>query len=144
MNIHTFMNPIILADHNYSHLEKKLIKQAFILSRSIDDKNKSRHLSFIVMRNKIVSSGINDSYKTHTEAARWGHWHHSIHSELDAIVKFSGKNLSRHTMYNLRISRANQIVLSKPCKKCEAMLHYYGIECIYTNERGKFQRLLEA
>lgn len=130
---------ILISDVGYSYLERKLILKAFDVSQTIDDKNKSRHISFLVKRNKIISCGKNDSWKSHPESSRWNHWNSAIHSELDAIVKFSGKNLNDHTMYNIRFLRNNKVALSKPCGRCQSMLDYYQIKCWFTNEKGIFE-----
>lgn len=100
---------------------------------------KSKHFSFLVDKNKIVSIGWNRT-KTHTLAHKMGYTWKYIHSELDCIIKFPYKpeDLSGYIMFNTRIDRNQQIKIAKPCRFCQRTLNHFGIKTIYTNNEGEF------
>jgi len=106
--------------------------------------SKFHHLSFI-LRNGIVSSfGWNDTHKTHPLALKYGTRHSSIHSELQAIIRFKGwiSDLRKTTLVNVRLGAKGQALLAKPCVPCQKMLVSFGIKKVfYTNQFGQFEVL---
>lgn len=101
--------------------------------------SQAKHFSFIVKRNNIISFGWNKSRKTHTIAKRYGHRFSCIHSELDAILNFPYKigDINYYEFINVRINHKNEMVLAKPCIKCQHMLIDFNIHRIsYTTNDG--------
>jgi deoxycytidylate deaminase len=97
-----------------------------------------KHFSFLVERNKIASMGWNKPWDTHPLAAKFGHRFNCIHSELDAILNFpySFTLLPKYTLINIRIKN-NNLVIAKPCLKCQKMLNFFGItRIIYTKDNN--------
>lgn len=85
--------------------------------------------------------GYNDGFHTHPLAKKFGHRYSAIHSELAALKNFPHNidYLDKCTLINLRINKSNQLCMSKPCIKCQAMLAVFGIKRIfYTDYFGNF------
>lgn len=100
-----------------------------------------KHFSFIVERNKIISYGWNNGYRTCPISARYGHRFSGIHSELAAIRNFPYPPvfLSQYRIVNLRVLSAGTLGLSKPCVYCQKMLFDFGISDIwYSTNTGEF------
>lgn len=107
------MNPTIL---------QKIIKKSHDL---IDLPNaRHKHFSFIIYKNQILSIGINNSFKSHPEAKKFGYRFNSIHSEFDAVKRFphSLDELKRCKLVNIRLNKRKQLRLAKPCKICQTFL----------------------
>ncbi len=106
---------------------------------------RQKHFSFLVRRNKIVSVGWCQSFKTHPMAAKYGHRFNSIHSELHCIKNFPFPlvRLEEHTLINVRVNpTGSHMMLAKPCAKCIYFLSCFNLhEVLYTNENGEFVEL---
>ena len=103
-----------------------------------------RHFSFIVIRNKIICSGINRRDKTHPIANKFNYYKNNIHSELSAILNWplQNKELSGTTMINVRLDWNNKIMLSKPCGFCQRLLASFNFsEVFYADNSGNFIQL---
>jgi deoxycytidylate deaminase len=92
-----------------------------------------KHFSFLLKRNKVISWGLNQSYKTHPLAQKYGTRFSSIHSELGAILAFPYKPalLKDCKLVNIRLSGEGELRLSKPCKSCAKLLDFFGISEIF-------------
>jgi len=118
----------------------KLISLAITLIHNAD---KHRHISFIILKNKIVSIGYSHSKKTDPLAKQYGHRFNSVHSEISAIKKFPFriKKLSKCTMVNIRIMADGTIGMSKPCIHCQKLLKDFEIgEVYYTTKDGALKQ----
>jgi hypothetical protein len=119
--------------------------QLITLSRNKIDEPDSRfpHFSFVMDgRRKIISYGVNHSFKSHPIAKRYGHRFFAVHSELDAILRFPypPKYLHQYTMVNIRLGKKGEPRLARPCKSCQQMLAAFGLRRIYyTNTNGEFE-----
>ena len=134
-------NPIIILNPGYSAFERKLIGVAFEYVERCS-KGQSRHISFIVQRRKIITVGWNNEFKSHTLGRKFGQRAESIHSELHAISRFPHRDLDivKTIMYNVRITRDNRIVQSKPCEACLKMVMAYNLNGLcFTNSEGVFE-----
>ena len=119
----------------------KLVK----LSRQMLDlpDSKSKHFSFILMRNKILSIGYNSGWKTSPIAKQYGYRFNNIHSELAAIKNFPypPSAMSKCKIVNIRIKANGQLSMAKPCKNCAKLLKDFDLTDIwYTNWHGEFER----
>ena len=96
----------------------------------------SRHAAAITHKKRVVSTGINRK-KTHPLMLEYGRNDESIylHAEIDAIVKAINMHgvefLKDCSLYVLRISRAEEIMPSKPCKGCQKAIKAFGIKNVY-------------
>lgn len=123
-------------------LQNKLIEKAYALKELPDCAQK--HFTFIVNRNKIISLGWNQAYRTHPIAKKFNCRFSTIHSELAAIKNFHGTldEICRFKLINIRIRRDNNVGISKPCDSCMMMLAAFDFnEVWYTNNDGGFDRL---
>jgi deoxycytidylate deaminase len=103
-----------------------------------------KHYTFLLRRNAVMSIGWNRPFKTHPLAARFGYKFNSIHSELNAITKYDGRitDLSRFTLVNVRLDKAGDVRMSRPCETCQLMLAAFGVsEVWYTTNDGGFAQL---
>lgn len=123
---------------------EKLIKRARLIAPNIDERSKSRHISFLLKRNKIISYGWNRPWHGHPLANRYGARHSAVHSELSALIRSDLRfsEVSGLTMVNIRFLKDGTVSLSKPCAVCQNLLRAVRIEDIYfTDQDGIFQRM---
>lgn len=136
------MKPTIIVNNpGYSRLQKKLVGIAFSVIHNCPPHNKSRHVSILCHRNKIISVGINNERRSHPLSKKIGN---NTHSELNCIIQHRhyDLNFNRMSMYNIRITRHNEIKNSKPCKFCTKLLEAYEIKRVYyTDDNGVFIHL---
>lgn len=125
---------------------QQLFGKVIDLSRSLlhipDAKN--RHFSFITLRNRIVSMGWNDGYKTHPRARLLGYRFDTAHSELNAFLNYRGDLdlLKKCSLVNVRVNRFKDVRIARPCVHCEKWISGLGFnEIWYTNEVGVFEKL---
>lgn len=108
----------------------------------------SRHVSFLLYRNRIASIGINNPFKTHPRNRKYNFRGRNdedishfvgIHSELSAVIKLGEEDLSKYDLVNVRINKNGNVSLSKPCNGCTDMINQLGIrKVLYTNDAGEF------
>jgi hypothetical protein len=96
--------------------ECSLIEQAKLLSSYCE--GRCRHVSFLVLRRKVVAIGLNSYNRTHPLAAKFGHLGANVHSELAAIVRFPERNrqFKKVALYNVRVALDGSIRLSAPAR----------------------------
>lgn len=126
----------------YPKLQKKLVE----VSRALINEpvGEQKHFSFLVKKNKIISIGWNRKNKTHPLTVKYGHPYRTIHSEVAVIQNFphSLTTLSNYSLINIRISREDNVTISKPCIYCQRLIRDFGIRNVfYTNEYGEFVNL---
>jgi deoxycytidylate deaminase len=123
-------------------LQKKLLS---IVDRFKNlPRSKNKHFSFIIRRNKILSFGYNDGWKTSPQSQKNGYRFNSIHSELASLIKYRSdySQLRKCKLINLRINRFGEIGMSRPCANCMKFITSLGINRIYyTNREGNFVKL---
>lgn len=115
-------------------LENKIIESARLIVPNLS--GRCRHVSYLLIRNKIVSIGTNSYIKTSPLSHKFGARDGFIHSELSAIVNASRSiDLSKTTMYNVRIGLKGDIKLSCPCSSCRKVLSAFNIRrCYFTTD----------
>lgn len=89
----------------------------------------SKHVSFILRKNKIVSFGINKSNQTHPLANKLNCRFGTIHSELSAILRAKRFGYIQDlTLVNIRLSITSSkkgipiLRNSKPCTSCQKLI----------------------
>lgn len=77
-------------------------------------------------------------------AAQYGHLGANIHSELGAIVNAPrGLDISRMTLYNIRIKTNGIVSLSAPCSCCIKLILAYNIRRVYySTNNGTFEKFV--
>ena len=134
----SFTNGIVLGLVMKFHKLVKLSHQMLDLPDS-----KSKHFSFIVIRNKILSVGYNLGFKTDPLAKKYKYRFNSTHAELAAIKNFPypPSNLSKCKLVNIRIKANGELSMAKPCTNCAKLLQDLDLTKIwYTNWQGEFER----
>lgn len=109
---------------------------------------KSRHFSFIVYKNKIVSIGFNNTKKTHPYNLKNRYRSKEqndisglvgTHSELSAVIKYGWEDLNDHVLINTRIDLKGRLANSKPCSGCQNLIKQLQFKHVfYTDTEGKF------
>jgi deoxycytidylate deaminase len=105
----------------------ELVDMSMVLIPEIE--SDSKHVSFILKRNKIIGFGINKSNQTHPLADKLKCRFGTIHSELSAILR-AKKSSDFHnvTLVNVRLSAASLTLgkpilrNSKPCPSCQKLI----------------------
>lgn len=125
----------------------RTLKQLLQLSCSLIDgiDSDSKHVSFVLRKNKILSFGTNKSLQTHPLAKRFNCRFGTMHSELSAILKAKkSSDFIGVTLVNIRLSattlRSGVPILrnSKPCAACMRLIlsNPEIQEVIYTTNEG--------
>jgi deoxycytidylate deaminase len=119
--------------------QARLIALARLMAPNID--GRCQHVSFLCVRNRILSIGTNSYQLTHPLAAKFGMRGNKVHSELSAIVHFPRHlDIQRATLYNVMVRNKEEIRLSAPCKACQKLIAAFNIRRVYyTNEWGLFE-----
>lgn len=120
-------------------LQKRLISTSIDLADFTD--YTQRHFSFLLLRNKVICTGINDRNKTNPIAKKFGFYQPNIHSEVACLLNapIKVRDLRRFTMVNIRIDQNNNLMLSRPCKFCQRVLASFGISQLwYSTGEGEF------
>ncbi len=95
------------------------------------------HFSFLFKKNNIISIGWNSYEKTHPLAKKFGHKSDNIHSELACILNMKRTIITDLRMVNIRLNNKGEFRYSFPCKNCQKMLAYYGVnDIIYSTNEG--------
>jgi hypothetical protein len=124
-------------------IESKLLR----ISRDLINlpNSNAKHFTFICLRNKIISMGYNNGWKTHPAGARFGARFNAVHSELAAIKSFPWKplDLPDCTWYNVRIHKDGTPAMSRPCISCQQLLRSFDVHNVfYTDANGVFRELI--
>jgi hypothetical protein len=129
-------------------LGKKLFKKCVALSRELatfDSLNTQIHLSYLCLRNKIVTYGRNSKYCTEPLAHKYKHRFAARHSELAVIKQFDYpyRTLPRFVMVNVRLNRDLEVLMSKPCTFCGRMLREFEVGSVfYSIDEHTFEQFL--
>jgi hypothetical protein len=125
----------------YTPFQKRIVTYAYERIKQCNPYNKSRHCSVLCKGKDIICYGINNEESRYTH--RFGYL--SNHAEYEAVRRFlrfrTLKDLEKMTMYNCRINRYNEVVNSRPCRKCSQLLIFFPVKNLfYTDEVGGFQQ----
>jgi deoxycytidylate deaminase len=105
----------------------------------------SKHVSFVVRKNKILGFGVNKSMQTHPLASKLNCRFGTIHSELSAILRAKKmSDFDNATLVNIRLSAASMrtgvpiLRNSRPCPSCQKLIlaNPEIKEVIYTTDSG--------
>ena len=137
------MNTILVSSNGFTRLESKIVDFSFRCLKKINPQNRYRHISVLTYKGNIIEYGLNDEQSSYQN--RLGYL--SIHSEYNAIKRFlkthTLNELDSISLYNCRINRYNQLVNSKPCRRCQYMLSIFSPKKVFhSNENGEFEQWL--
>lgn len=120
-------------------LDRLVTKSIELIDKPVSAR--SKHFSYIIKKNRIMSIGWNLSTKTHPLAKKFGNRFSRIHAETMAVRKFPypPELLKECCMVNLRLGKKNKLLLSKPCSFCYRLLEHMELKSVmYTNNESKF------
>ena len=107
--------------------------------------NRCRHFSFILYKNRLISTGLNVN-KTHPMNLRITGEDYSDQkqtcSELNAILKLkrlTNIDTRKCTLVNLRYDRNDKIALAKPCSSCQSLLRYHNFKQVIWSTNNGYQ-----
>lgn len=125
----------------FTRTQLKVVELARKYVHKCDAMNKSLHVTLIMHGSFLVSYGVNNEGAYFPNAN--GYIHNSIHSEFDALRRFRRKSLigeiGECDVYNVRISRRNELKMARPCHRCESLLMKHPPRRVfYTNDCGVF------
>lgn len=105
----------------------KCVDIAMSLIEDID--SDSKHVSFVIKKNKILAFGVNRSMQTHPLAAKLNCRFETMHSELSAILKAKkSSDFYNATLVNIRLSSLSLLERrpvfrnSRPCSSCQKLI----------------------
>ncbi|OZB98169.1 deaminase [Paenibacillus sp. XY044] len=65
-----------------------------------------------------------------------------VHAELDALCKLSEKQIKGSIMYVAGWSKANNMITSKPCPKCQEYMKKFDLKAVYYSmPNGEYEEL---
>ncbi len=121
----------------------RLLNMSMALIPEID--SDSKHVSFVVRKNKILGFGVNKSMQTHPLASKLNCRFGTIHSELSAILRAKKmSDFDNATLVNIRLSAASMrtgvpiLRNSRPCPSCQKLIlaNPEIKQVIYTTDSG--------
>lgn len=128
----------------------KILKSLFQIARDIPSEavpHRTRHAAAVVIRNNIISYGINEM-KTHPFQAQYSkneeaiYWHAETRAIHNALKIIDEKDLRKATLYVARVkidenmNKKTEIIgASKPCCGCMKAIRDFQIkEVVYTED----------
>lgn len=111
----------------------------------LSDHPRHRIGAVVVLKHRIVSSGVNSNVKTHPLQKRYNQYRftdegtHKCHAELLALLPLirEGVDLSNAIIFTYRKHKDGNLACSRPCKSCMQLIKDCGIKRIfYTTEDG--------
>ena len=114
----------------------RYITQAVELAKESNGTRRARHCAILVRGKDRLSVGYN-SYVTHSAMYKINKVKPFLHSEVAAIMGVRHKDLDGATIYVARVTKGNNIGLSRPCPTCMQVMRMFGIEkIVYTTDCG--------
>lgn len=93
----------------------------------------------IVRKGRILSSGCNQAFKTHTYINDHGEdFNKTVHAEICAIFRLKNRELLRgSTIVVYREKKDGSFARARPCPMCFELIRKYGIKKMqYTTDAG--------
>lgn len=94
---------------------------------------RARHVAILANGNKIISIGYNQ-YKSHPLQKKFGRNSDSVylHAEISAVAnalrRYDEDELSKFSLYILKLDNQDEIGNSAPCVGCQRAIAHYGIQ----------------
>lgn len=92
----------------------------------------------IFLGNRLLQIGWN-SKKTSPRVDSVFNWHHA---ETAALIGSTKSDLTRATIYVVRVRKSGTLAMARPCKVCRGLLRSSGIKkVVYSDRNGKPKKL---
>jgi deoxycytidylate deaminase len=120
---------------------KKTKKYLELASRAAIQSNYPhfKHGAVLVKSASVISVAFNKKGYTSFGAKfrSVNRYHATLHAELASVLNVERRSTEGATVYVVRINKAGQFRLSKPCLMCEAALRYCGVKkVVYSTAEG--------
>ena len=112
------------------------------------------HTTFFLKKNRIVSMGYNNYYKSHPINLRHNYkdrdgndcrYHVGLHSEIACFLRYGQEDTSDLVWINIRIGRNGLVGLSKFCQGCQSLLRQSGFKrAFYSTNSDNFEEFALA
>lgn len=107
------------------------------------EKSQHRHrLGAVVFKGKrILGVGYNGvgritARRSVPNSVTAGYWPDAIHAELAAILNAGTEDCRRASILVVRLNKAGELIMSRPCKTCMGVIAYVGIRKIFYTTSG--------
>lgn len=120
-----------------SQFDLKIVKRLAKLSELNDVQLRCSHVAALFHKKKLLSLGMNKT-KTHPLAFKLSGLQSKryLHAEIDCLKAVEGE-LSKATLYVVRVDRNGELANSKPCKYCMPYIQEKQIgRVVYTVDGG--------
>lgn len=124
-----------------------LTKNSSILKKAIQVAKQSDHpthrMGAVVFNKKtIISSARNYSNRSVKHLLpKFQSWKTSIHAEIAAVL-IARRDVRGCSMLVVRINKKGDLLLAKPCEKCQDYMDFVGIKTVYySTQEGKIERM---
>lgn len=106
-----------------------------------NDIDNYRHAAVITKGGRVLSVGIN----TNKAGCLIDPLYEmkGVHAELNALCRLSEKQIRGSTLYVAGWSKANNLILSKPCPKCQEYIKKFDLKAVYyATPNGEYEKLI--
>lgn len=110
----------------------------FNLAKKVSKKSISKHQlgCVIVDKNKVITTGFNDTIRTHPKTPDP---YQTLHAEISAVLGVPKHKLKGCTAYVYRETKDGNPANSKPCETCEEVLRKMGIKRVYYTDSDGYK-----
>ena len=141
------LNPDAILLNQYGHVAdqvvtpsrrfEKILKIAIEEAKNADVDAPSRHGAVLFSGSRVISTGRN-SNRFVSWTQHFGVFYRSMHAELACLHGVSDEQIRGSDLLVCRINKAGEARLSKPCRKCLAIMATKGVrKCYYTTGEGE-------
>ena len=122
----------------------KIFKHLKTLALSNDGFKNYKLAACIEYRNDIIAYGFNQT-KTHPFQAKFAkhqeaiYLHAEVHAIYNALKKLPVEELSKCTLYVMRVNKEGEALISCPCKGCQMAINTFNIKHVYFTENNSVE-----
>lgn len=115
---------------------------AFCLKKAKQNRIENyRHAAAIIKGGRIISVGTNSNKPGCLIDPIYEN--KGVHAELNALCKLSEKQIKGSIMYVAGWSKANNMITSKPCPKCQEYIKKFDLKAVYYSmPNGEYGEML--
>jgi hypothetical protein len=117
-----------------------LAKEVAKLEINDSNRNRSFHVSIIIINKSIAAIGVNGR-KSHPLVIPYGRYRTLLHSEQDAFIKVRHISDKGKVLINFRFNRNLKLMLARPCADCQTWVFDEFSNIYYSDNDGKIRRL---
>ncbi len=111
------------------------------LKLALEEVKKSTYrfrVAAVIFKGKRIISVAHNEVRSNSVPKWLNYYDNALHAEAAAILKSKKRDLRGYSILVIRIGKKGDLILSKPCEKCQEFIEYSGIKNIYySNAEGK-------